>query len=219
MVNMRSLKSLSLAVLLLGGTFSLSAATIEEDFTQPPAAAKPMVWWHWIGNNVSKEGITQDLEAMQAAGFGGATIFNVGWPQDADNNPAWAGNEYRSPAWWTLVEHAAKEADRLDLNLGMHNCVGYSASGGPWITPERSMKEVVWTTTPIEGGTVFTGILPPPKAKLDFYRDIAVVALPDGNETGSKDAVDISKFMKADGTLEWEAPAGSWSVYRFGYPS
>ena len=53
------------------------ATSLEEQFLNPPTSAKPYVWWHWMGSNFSKEGITKDLEAMKATGIGGATIFNL----------------------------------------------------------------------------------------------------------------------------------------------
>ncbi len=198
-----------------------SAATLEEDFKAPPAAAKPMVWWHWMGHNISRDGITKDLEAMKAAGIGGATIFNLTSNVQAGaapmQNTPWPENDYRSPAWWKLVHHAAAEADRLGLNLGMHNCVGYSATGGPWITPERSMKVVVWSKTPVAGGTPFSGKLAQPETKLGFYREIAVVAVPDLAEIPREQVLDLSRQFSADGTLNWTAPAGAWLIYRFGY--
>jgi hypothetical protein len=33
-------------------------------FKNPPESAKPGVLWMWMGSNISKEGITKDLEAM-----------------------------------------------------------------------------------------------------------------------------------------------------------
>jgi hypothetical protein len=50
---------------------------LEADFISPPHSARPYVLWMWMGCNVSKDGITRDLEAMQAAGIGGATIFSL----------------------------------------------------------------------------------------------------------------------------------------------
>ena len=37
-------------------------ASLERGFRTPPEAAKPRVWWHWMNGNVTKEGITADLE-------------------------------------------------------------------------------------------------------------------------------------------------------------
>lgn len=36
----------------------------------------------------------------------------------------------------------------LDLyDLRVADGAGYSATGGPWVTPEMSMKQLVWTET------------------------------------------------------------------------
>ena len=215
------LKRMVMAALAFCALVGLArAASLEDDFLNPPSAARPMVWWHWMGHNISKDGITRDLKAMKSAGIGGATIFNLSTSSQvgpAPKNTPWPENEYRGTAWWGLVKHAAAEADRLGLNLGMHNCVGYSATGGPWITPEKSMKTVIWTVTPVTGGKAFSSILPAPMARLNFYREIAVVAISDGAVADPKNVVDLSGKMAPDGMLKWEAPAGAWLVYRFGY--
>ena len=194
-----------------------SNASLEQDFAAPPHLARPMVWWHWMGNNVSKEGITADLESMKTVGISEATIFNIGSYQKSEGNPAWKNNSYRSPEWWALVEHAVKEAKRLGITLGMQNCIGYSGSGGPWVTPEKAMKKVVWSTTPVKGETAFSGKLPQPETKLGFYREIGVVAIPDGAEAAKASVLDLTGSMQPDGTFNWTAPAGAWTVYRFGY--
>ena len=46
--------------------------TLESKFTHPPAKAHPQTWWHWVSGNVSKLGITADLEAMKKIGLGEA---------------------------------------------------------------------------------------------------------------------------------------------------
>ena len=107
-------------------------------FKEPPMEYRPYVWWHWMGSNFSKKGITKDLEAMKEAGIGGATIFNLtSAVQESqapiENNP-WPEQTYRSQAYWEALEHAASEAKRLGLKLGMQNTPGYSTTGGPWIT-------------------------------------------------------------------------------------
>src|SRR5205823_13272201 len=44
------------------------AGDLEADFHHPPEAAKPWVFWYWMNAAVSREGITEDLEAMKADG-------------------------------------------------------------------------------------------------------------------------------------------------------
>src|SRR5476649_1770602 len=53
------------------------ADSLETGFQNPPDTAKPQTWWHWMNGNITKEGITADLEAMKQIGLGGATIVNV----------------------------------------------------------------------------------------------------------------------------------------------
>src|SRR5947207_2711731 len=112
-----------LTVLCLFGTFSCVAPLradegLEQAFKNPPASARPHTWWHWINGNISKQGITADLEAMKRAGIGGAQIFNVDVGIPVGNTP------FMSPQWREAVQHAAREAKRLGLELCVHNCAG-----------------------------------------------------------------------------------------------
>jgi hypothetical protein len=208
---------------------------LERDFRNPPIAARPYVWWHWMGPNFSKEGITKDLEAMKAAGIGGATIFNLtSAVQEShaptENNP-WPDQTYRSPKYWEALRHAAAEADRLGLELGLHNTVGYSTTGGPWIDEERSMQRLVWSSATVAGGAAVVVSLPMPAIplftgwgktgrELSFFRDVAVLAVPaERPEISLGDVIDLSGRLSPAGELRWEAPRGNWIVYRLGHAS
>lgn len=217
----------------------LAAASLDEDFRHPPAAARPLVWWHWMGANISKEGITKDLEAMKAAGIGGATIFNVTsglspWQAPIKDLP-WPDRTYHSPSWWECVRHAAAEAKRLGLELGLHNTVGYSSTGGPWIADDQGMKHVVWSETEVTGGTTMAVDLPTPKPNLRSgpggmpegsgknYRDISVIAvpvLPAGEVIPQDRVLDVQAHMDDAGHFAWQdAPPGTWRIVRLGYNS
>ena len=191
-----------------------AAAELARGFADPPPAARPQTWWDWMDGNVSSNGVTADLEAMAEIGLGGAQIFSLSFGIPA--GPV----KYNSPAWRAMVRHAAAEAKRLGLELGIHNCAGWSSSGGPWTTPENSMKTVVCAERRVTGPGVFTGILPQPAAQRGFYRDIAVLAFPAVAKGGTVDRakiVDLTRAMKADGSLDWQIPAGAWTVLRAGY--
>ena len=224
----------------------VSAAPPDAVFLNPPADAKPGVWWHWMGANVSKEGITRDLEEFNKAGIGSATIFGM-----ADVCTPWAGHIENSPTdgllaftdpWWKLVHHAAAEGKRLGLDIGMHNCPGYTSTGGPWITPEHSMQQIFHSQTAVDGGTAFRGVLPKPSidprgdmhfpminkrtgvlekpiidGRKSYWRDIAVLAVPATGVIAKDQVIDLTASMAADGTLGWTAPPGKWLVYRFGH--
>ncbi|AKJ63801.1 glycosyl hydrolase [Kiritimatiella glycovorans] len=125
-----------------------------------------------MNGNVTPEGITADLESMDRAGLGGFQAFHVtvGIPQ----GPV----DYMSDEWLDLMHHTLREADRLDLEVCLHNCAGWSSSGGPWITPEYSMQRLVWSETTVSGSSSFHDRLAKPEHKLGYYRDIAVLAFP-----------------------------------------
>ena len=158
--------------LSVAGLTGAGDSTLRDCFEHPPADAKPRTWWHWLNGNVSQAGITADLEAMQRAGVQEAQIFNVNMGHPP--GPA----TYLSPAWLESFRFAAEEAQRLGLELAFHNAAGWSSSGGPWITPEQSMQQVVWTEIVVEGGKRISQALPQPETKEGHYRDIAVFAFP-----------------------------------------
>ena len=61
-------------------------------FRTPPEMAKPGVLWMWMGSNLSKSGITRDLEALPEAGFNRTTMFSL-----ADVTSPWSGEIGNSP--------------------------------------------------------------------------------------------------------------------------
>ena len=145
---------------------------LEEGFHNPPDTAKPQTWYHLMNGNVTKAGITRDFEELAKAGFGGVQIFDVG----CDIPPG--DVKFGSPEWFDLLHHAHNEAKRLGLELGIHNCSGWSCSGGPWVAPADAMKVTMHSETVVKGPTRFSKRLPRIKKDNGFYADIAVLAYP-----------------------------------------
>jgi hypothetical protein len=143
-----------------------------QNFRQPPASARPWVYWFWLNGNITSNGVTADLEAMKRVGIGGVLIMEV--DQGAPVGPV----DFMSSTWRQLFKHVAAEAQRLGLEVNMNNDAGWNGSGGPWITPEESMQKVVWTSTNLTGPGRFEGTLRPARAVAGFYRDITVLAFP-----------------------------------------
>jgi hypothetical protein len=54
-------------------------------------------------------------------------------------------------------------------------------------------------------------------ARMNYYKDIAVLALPMKGVVPKDKVVDLSARMKPDGTLDWDVPGGDWVIYRFGH--
>ena len=142
----------------------------EEAFDNPPESTKPWVYWYWISDNISKEGITKDLEMMSKVGIGEALIGNVVDPA----NP-YGKVKVLSDEWWGCVEHAVREAERLGIKVGMFNGPGWSMSGGPWVKPEEAMRYLTSSEIVINGGKFVEVQL---KQPADFFQQVAVQAFP-----------------------------------------
>ncbi len=145
---------------------------LERGFQAPPDAAWPWVYWFASDGNLTREGITADLEAMHRIGIRGVLYMEV--DQYVPKGPA----RFLTPPWRELIQHAVKEATRLGITVDMNNDGGWCGSAGPWITPDLSMQVMVWSETNLQGPGPFTGVLPQPKTVRDHYRDITVLAFP-----------------------------------------
>jgi hypothetical protein len=148
------------------------ADQLRENFLNPPADARPWTWYHVMSGNMTRAGLTKDLEAMADAGIGGIVLFHV--TQGISIGPV----KFNSPEHIALIAHAAAECERLGLKFAFHNADGWSSTGGPWIKPEQSMKKLVWKEQLVNGGKLTQFKLPEPTVQEGFYRDIAVVAYP-----------------------------------------
>lgn len=239
-------RAILVAAGLLLAARAAQADELDQIFDHPPAAAKPRVMWMWMGCHVSQAGITRDLESLHEAGFGGALLFHLTdvpttWSADIGKSPTPEVITWSEP-WWKLVRHAAVESQRLGLDLGMGNCAGYGTSGGPWITPELSMQQICWSERAVNGpGRLSVQIAQPqvdPRAinpwpvynsdlgkeekpvipaRNTFYRDIAVLALPATGTVALGQVINLSDKLGPAGQLDWEVPAGNWTLYRFGH--
>jgi hypothetical protein len=160
-----------LSVLASGAeTGSWKTDPLAQRFQQPSAEARPRCYWYWMNGNITREGISADLEELSRIGIGGVNYFDIGLlPAGPVVN--------QDSEWHDLVEFAVNEAAKRNIKVSI-NCPGWSGSGGPWITPELSMQELSWSETTIEGGKKFSAILPQPPTRLGYYKDAAVIAFP-----------------------------------------
>ena len=184
-----------LILLLFASFVDAQNALNRSEFQNPPTSSKVHTWWHWMGGNITKDGITKDLEAMKAHGVVQATIFNIGeiYTKKVDVPKV----KFNSHEWIVMYQWALKEANRLGIAIGIQTIDGFATVGGSWITPELSMKQYVWTKTSIDGGKEVSVNLPEPIKVQNFYRDEAIVAFPmQENSNSFKEArpeIDVNK--------------------------
>ncbi len=212
---------LSLTLSVFAGLLFASGAragdSLAEAFRNPPASAKPLIMWQWMNGVVTREGITADLEAYRKAGLGGVQNFQVGGANQAlaDDPSVRIGNA----KWRELMRFAMDECARLGLSFGTHNCPGWSSSAAPYVKVEDSMQKLVWTEVKASGPATVSLRIEQPRVdpRWNYYRDIAVLALPDQPISPLESVIDLTGRMDASGELHWDAPAGNWCILRIGH--
>ena len=173
-----------------------------EAFASPGRIHYPETWFHYIGGNVSHEGITADLEAIASAGISGVQLFHGQfggqWPATTDDIQCLSEN------WDAAVRHTAEECKRLGLRFTMQNCPGWAMSGGPWIKPENAMRTLVYSRTDIKGKDIEVSLPKPEKTQEEWrdYQDIAILAFPTPEgDTGKPLEL---KQVKGNGSYAWK---------------
>jgi len=172
-------------------------ADLAADFAAPPASVRPGCYWYWFDDQVSREGITRDLEAMKQVGIGTAMIGIIGGVNGAK---ATLEPKPLTDAWWGNIVHAVKEGGRLGIDIGFFNSPGWSQSGGPWVRPEQAMRYLAQTEIRVTGPRKFREKLTAPAAD---FQQVAVQAFP--APAGEDEVAAIVE--RTDTAIRFEMPA------------
>ena len=113
-----------------------TAADVLGALAAPDPAARPLMRWWWFGPDVDRAELDRELEAMAAAGLGGAEVALV--------HPLRPGSpEYLSDEVLGHLRHAAERARALGLRLDVTLGSGWSY-GGAHIAPEHAARRLRW---------------------------------------------------------------------------
>jgi len=153
---------------------------LKEAFKNPPVTSKPGVYWYFMDGNLSMEEMTKDLESMNESGINHVIFLEVGI--GVPRGPI----DFMSEEWQDHFVHAVRETERLGMKILMGAGPGWCGSGGPWVTPEESMKHLVFSEKEVSGGKEVNLKLPLPEQrstvwhnmKDPYYEDVAVYAIP-----------------------------------------
>ncbi|PPL03671.1 glycosyl hydrolase [Parapedobacter indicus] len=140
--------------------------TLEKVFVEAPDSIQTSVYWYWISDNLSKEGVVKDLHAMKEVGINRAFIGNIGLNDLPDGS--YGSVKIFTDEWWDILHTALKTATELGIDIGIFNSPGWSQSGGPWVKPDQAMRYLAAADTLIKGPLKFMGKLPIPAG--DFQR-------------------------------------------------
>ena len=176
---------------------------LKAGFNQPAKQYYPETWFHLNGKNISKVGLTADLEAISYSGMQGIQLFNK-------SGPAFENVEQisiLSPEWESMIAHVADESDRLGLALTFQNCPGWSMAGGPWMSAEQAQRELIEHEFQVSGGQLVEKYLPIAKAFTTDdrnYQDVQVIAFPTPSGHQHTDLTPIS-YASNNPRVPWQS--------------
>ncbi len=188
-------------------------ANIEEGFKNIPDSIQTSVYWYWISDNISKEGVINDLHAMKKVGINRAFIGNIGL-----SDVPYGKVKILSDEWWGIIHVALKTATELNIEIGIFNSPGWSQSGGPWIKPSEAMRYLTSSRIAAAGPKQLDVKLNQPAKE---FQDVRVIAFPAPKDFGktirdfnptitSSPAInDIKNCMDGDTSTETIIPSKS----------
>jgi len=154
----------------------VNGQAVESGFVNPPDSIQTSIYWYWISDHISKEGVVKDLHAMKEAGINRAFIGNIGL---SDQESGVGNVRFYSDEWWEITHTALKTATQLGIDIGIFNSPGWSQSGGPRVKPDQSMRYLASTTISVKGGRQIDITLPRPESPFtDSFRDVKTIAYP-----------------------------------------
>lgn len=177
--------------------------SLKSGFQNPPQSALPRVWWHWMGGNITKDGIKLDLDWMHRAGIGGFQAFEgtMLTPKVVDPQVP-----YMSKGWKDAFKYAIDIGNQYGMEMSVASSPGWSETGGPWVRPENAMKKIVWSETRLQGGRVFRGKLPRPPATVGPFQNLpATLSAMSFNPT-------FPEFYADSEVIAYRAPADDVSL-------
>lgn len=172
-------------------------------FPEIGSEQKPWTRWWWMGNAVTKEGITAHLELMSEANLGGVEISPIYGVEGYEENTV----EYLSPEWMDLLDHTVHEADRLGMSVDMITGSGWPF-GGRHVSEEDAARRLVIQTYTLHAGEELSQRVE--HVNRNFARKAPLHSLMAYSSDG--DRLDLTDRVDDRGHLDWTPGNGNWSL-------
>ena len=144
----RQTRLIVLGSLVLAVTISASTQQ-NAGRTWPSIVAETRPWtrWWWQGSAVNRASLTAQLEALGAAGIGGVEVTPIYGVRGTESQFI----SYLSPQWVAMLDHALREARRMNMGVDMATGTGWPF-GGPWVGDDTSARSIARRIWIVEGG-------------------------------------------------------------------
>lgn len=218
--------------------FAVTATHAQSKWPVVTNTAKPWTRWWWQGSAVNKTDLSSLMKQYSDAGLGGLEITPIYGVHGAEHQFI----PFLSPQWVSMLEHTLQEASRLKMGIDLATGTGWPF-GGPWVTPtdacknvnlktwslktgEKLTEKVLFTQQPmvrtVSGKPVDIKTLSFPVAtnkglqeyafdQVRFGKELPVTLLMAYDDKGNQQ--NLTGNVSPDGTLNWTAPAGNWTLY------
>lgn len=190
-------KTVAWILMLAGAWCGLAHAAWEDEFKNPPAALRPMPFWHLNGTLTTAEIQAQLRDTREKSGFGGVAVLPVG-----TTRPQYLGEDYLARYGDIL-----KTASDLGLEVILYDDTGFpsGSAGGKLqqLYPEDTMKRLDMAEEDVRGPAEYSRALPP---------GILMSAVAMNTRTWRR--IDLTAAATG-GRLSWKVPEGSWKVMLF----
>jgi hypothetical protein len=195
--------------------------SMQSAFADPPASCRPHTRWWWMGNALSKDDITWQLEQMRDHGIGGVEQISMQEVYERGNHP------YLSPEYLELLRHAVDEAERLGMEFSLNFGGPGWIFGGDFVPQADRNQNLLASSFEVEGGRDFDGPLSEkaalnprdvPRSRPDIKSDDRLIAVVAGRLQGDRiesSSLTILTDRVSDRRLQWEVPDGRWRIMAF----
>ncbi len=186
-------------------------------FVTPPKGYGEVSFYWWLGDTLTKERITSQLDQLKDKSITGLQINYC----HTDKGGASYGLTYPSkPAlfsaqWWELFQWFVKEAKKRDMSVSLSDYT-LGAAGQGWFVdemlqenPKLNGSKLLAKQVDVAGGQVYKTSLP---AELVY---VAAYSIENGKLLSSG-KIDLKPFMQ-NSELNWTAPSGNWKVIAIYY--
>lgn len=157
-----------------------------------------------MGNAVEPDTLSQLLAKYEEVGLGGVEITPIYGVKGEED----LFIDYLSPKWMDRLHHTIDAADSLGLGVDVATGTGWPF-GGPTITPGEAARRVVVQTRELGGGERLSEPLQHRSENIDQQAPLQAVMAYSNDE----EVRDLTDRMTTDGTLDWTAPSGEWTLY------